>query len=455
MGKLVRQPAPDKPVMRNFVSSVREPLNRGSRSKAKYTQIGDVEGGYGSRQATRFEPSEGPTSIEAYAPLNFDASKGYKSEGGSPSARQRESFPLYESKARMPKRGGRRRIRRKLISEKGRVSSYCISNELKIEPLLEYLKGKPNRKVPRKGVSGNGAVSREEPMVLWADVLYSDVIHSTTDKLLTEEPAEDYATKEGDENAEDSQAETDRESKYARDREREHERSQHSLLAVPSHIGKDMFILPYGCIIFWGFTPAEELKLLSEIRKFAVGPVSESELEQSQDDMTFCFVDAGDDKESRVIKADELVLSTDSALEKLSYSFALAQSAKLFVFEERLGNIIEQTRVYPEELKLTGKIQLTQMQMNKLIGRVLVERNEVNLHSDVLDKPEFFWETQTWEPEYQRLCTYLDMPLRLVVINKRLDVLRELLDVLHNQVTNTHAIRLEVTAKPPRRSIRH
>ena len=36
------------------------------------------------------------------------------------------------------------------------------------------------------------------------------------------------------------------------------------------------------------------------------------------------------------------------------------------------------------------------------------------------------------------------MPLRLVVINKRLDVLRELLDVLHNQVTNTHAIRLEI-----------
>jgi uncharacterized Rmd1/YagE family protein len=38
-----------------------------------------------------------------------------------------------------------------------------------------------------------------------------------------------------------------------------------------------------------------------------------------------------------VIKADEIVLGSDSSLEKLSYSFALAQSAKLFVFEERLG----------------------------------------------------------------------------------------------------------------------
>jgi uncharacterized Rmd1/YagE family protein len=41
---------------------------------------------------------------------------------------------------------------------------------------------------------------------------------------------------------------------------------------------------------------------------------------------------------------------------------------------------------------------------------------------------------ESWEPEYQRLCSYLDMPLRLVVINKRLDVLRELLDVVRTYV---------------------
>ena len=42
-------------------------------------------------------------------------------------------------------------------------------------------------------------------------------------------------------------------------------------------------------------------------------------------------------KNTKSIKNDEIVLATHNALEKLSYSFAAAQSAKLFVFEERLG----------------------------------------------------------------------------------------------------------------------
>ena len=43
------------------------------------------------------------------------------------------------------------------------------------------------------------------------------------------------------------------------------------------------------------------------------------------------------EKSTKSIKGDEIVLATHNALEKLSYSFALAQSAKLFISEERLG----------------------------------------------------------------------------------------------------------------------
>ncbi|CAN0052855.1 unnamed protein product [Phaeothamnion confervicola] len=70
-----------------------------------------------------------------------------------------------------------------------------------------------------------------------------------------------------------------------------------------------------------------------------------------------------------------------------------------------------------------------------MVGKVLVERNEVNLHSDILDTPEFFWEADRWEPHYQRLCKYLDIPVRVEVLNQRLDILRELLDVLNNQAS--------------------
>jgi uncharacterized Rmd1/YagE family protein len=51
----------------------------------------------------------------------------------------------------------------------------------------------------------------------------------------------------------------------------------------------------------------------------------------------YSYLDSDEPKNTKSIKGDEIVLATHNALEKLSYSFALAQSAKLFVFEERLG----------------------------------------------------------------------------------------------------------------------
>ena len=54
------------------------------------------------------------------------------------------------------------------------------------------------------------------------------------------------------------------------------------------------------------------------------------------------------------------------------------------------------------------------------------ERNEVNLHFDVLDSPEFFWEQDKFKHVYDRLFGYLELQKRVDVLNKRLDILKEL-----------------------------
>lgn len=59
----------------------------------------------------------------------------------------------------------------------------------------------------------------------------------------------------------------------------------------------------------------------------------------------------------------QITLDTRDPTEKLAYSCALAQSAKLFVFEERLNGTIESTAKYPEMLALTGKIPLREVQI--------------------------------------------------------------------------------------------
>ena len=117
----------------------------------------------------------------------------------------------------------------------------------------------------------------------------------------------------------------------------------------------------------------------------------------------------------------------------------MAQSAKLFVFEERADVTIEQTRSIPIELARTGRVGLTQTEISKLIGRLFIERTAVNLHSELLDAPEFLWEDDQWEPLYKLIYTYLDIPARVSLLNRRIDIMRELLDVLQTQMGNDHA----------------
>eukprot|EP00752_Nemacystus_decipiens_P006908 g6202.t1 len=487
----------------------------------------------------------------------------YRSEGEQPSTERNGSrrppvdAPRQDSfrTNRMPKRGGRKRLRRNMGRAaaarrrrvKIRVSSYCVARSLKTLELLQWLERQPNRQLSQSYLAEGAAAAPRGPVeatvsstkkktdgqdlkgaaaggdddddaddvvggvdvaidvesadatrgttaaapspfaegLEWMDSLYIDVIHSTTDikgglrkARDLERPAweEDvYVDGEdgdgygdgygygyrygygsdggGDEEGGDSvgggsagiQWETAAEGEMDRDQEREHEHERGTeddgADFVTRH--KDVVFFPYGAVVFWGCSEAEEKEVLSNLNDFMVGKVSDTELAQSFDDMTFVYRHRGG-KRGVPLKNDEITLDTRDPAEKLAYSCALAQSAKLFVFEERLDNIIEITSKYPQVLAATGYIPLTEIQIGRLVGRVLCEQNEVNLHSDILDTPEYFWEEDAWEPAYEALCAYLDIPLRVDNLNKRLSILRELLDVLSTQSTNAHATRLEV-----------
>ena len=175
---------------------------------------------------------------------------------------------------------------------------------------------------------------------------------------------------------------------------------------------------------------------------------------------------------------DIISLATLDVREKLAVSFALAQSVKLGVFERTVEVTIKETRAIPERMAIDGKIKLTRTNITKRIGQLFVDRASINLHSDILDHPEFFWEDDEWLPVYLRAAKYLEIdrraevrerestarhtpssssttphhsahepttttPLTPQVLNKRLDIIKELFDMLANELHNAHSNKLE------------
>jgi uncharacterized Rmd1/YagE family protein len=76
---------------------------------------------------------------------------------------------------------------------------------------------------------------------------------------------------------------------------------------------------------------------------------------------------------------------------KVTISHGLAQSCKLLLFEVRMDRTLETTRGIPKSLAVEGKVLLTPRQITTQMGQLYRLRMDVNLVSNVLDTPDFFW----------------------------------------------------------------
>jgi uncharacterized Rmd1/YagE family protein len=136
-------------------------------------------------------------------------------------------------------------------------------------------------------------------------------------------------------------------------------------------------------------------------------------------------------------------LRTLQVEEKLSLSYAMAQSSKLFVFEQKVFKSVEMTRYLPKELATKGKINSSKKELNQLIGQLFVQQTEVNLFSSILDTPDFLWDDDEHLPVYEFTRSYLEVDDRVALLNSRLAVIRELLGVIEAQLANSNSTRLE------------
>jgi len=186
---------------------------------------------------------------------------------------------------------------------------------------------------------------------------------------------------------------------------------------------KEVFIFDFGAAVFWGFSRGEEAGLLKTIRKFVTkGMVGDAEFVSGEDDMA--FVTSAEEKDITI--ANDVITIPDDTLPKqrMAVSFAIAQSSVLAIFEARIEQKVEEYKYIPETLAANGRVHLSERQLGMMIGEVFVIRHDVNLHTEILgtlycvvlltddvnflslftikiDTPDFFWKEKIFEPDYK------------------------------------------------------
>ncbi|SOV75628.1 conserved protein, unknown function [Plasmodium sp. gorilla clade G3] len=214
---------------------------------------------------------------------------------------------------------------------------------------------------------------------------------------------------------------------------------------------KIFFLFRFGCIVLWDFNIKEKEILFMNLKDY----LSEVHTENNNElDSMFYIMnvqsDLSDNKSVKAadtssfkIKNDIIYIYTKDIFEKLSYSYAFAQSVKLSYFENVVDDTIEKTKSIPECLARTGKIQLKKNDISKKIGELFVNRFYINMNTDMLDTPEIFWDHDDFTDTYEYFRKYLDISKRVEILNHRLDIIKDLYDMLQNELTIQHGYKLE------------
>lgn len=198
----------------------------------------------------------------------------------------------------------------------------------------------------------------------------------------------------------------------------------------------DAFFFSYGVVVFWGIDKDVALTILKQdVAPFEQHPFSDPEM----DIFTFEYGDT-----AKIVE-DEIILANHDTLTKLAISQGIAQSVKLGTFETSLQKTFQLTRQIPEDLAKHGEIPLSRKEIRCKMGELFIERNSINLHMDILDTPEFFWEYPELEPLYTMTASYLDIRTRVEILNQRLNVIHGLFEMLGTELNHLHSNRLEWT----------
>jgi len=109
----------------------------------------------------------------------------------------------------------------------------------------------------------------------------------------------------------------------------------------------------------------------------------------------------------------DIILAQKSGnLDKYTFSNAMVQSVKLGIWEASLNSYVNSIEFVTEDLKLGRKLRMTQEEVLRKQGELFALRHHINLSSDLLDTPDFYWERDDLEKLYQEICGYFSITKR-------------------------------------------
>ena len=193
-------------------------------------------------------------------------------------------------------------------------------------------------------------------------------------------------------------------------------------------------VFEYGCVVFWGGNASYRKTILSQLRRFIKCEYLQRESE------VFILQEA----KSTHIEGNTIQLATEKPAHKIAISYAMAQAVRLGQYEGLVAQTYDDLNSVIASLAQRGRVRMRSGKVLRKTGQLFYVRTQINLHSDLLDTPDYFWDRPEEEAVYAQVYNELDISKRLDNLNNRLDIMQDLYTMLSEQIKHQHSVWLEI-----------
>ena len=201
-----------------------------------------------------------------------------------------------------------------------------------------------------------------------------------------------------------------------------------------------IFIFKNGTVVSWGVKRYQINDYINTIKTLINKPVGIL----VHDEFHYQISDKTSIEPHDFFDVDILTMAEESDEIKLSLSYGFSQSVKLQYFETIIDALIEKYHPMLQTLSAKGEMPISRTQIQQVIGEILGAKSEMNLISNFLYHPKYFWQHPTLEEHFIMLERYLHIQRRVNAINHRLDTLNEIFDMFNDYLQNRHSHNLEI-----------
>ena len=193
-------------------------------------------------------------------------------------------------------------------------------------------------------------------------------------------------------------------------------------LRAPCEGGGELFIYPFGAIVFHDLPPERREQELARLRRARPGLTTQVVRESFT---------VREELSAKVDMVDgTLVVDRFGEARAAVVALIVAQSAAMEYYERIVEGLFSRTNALVEPLEKSGSVPLRTRRLHQFIGEAISTRNEVFSVLTLLDKPDATWDDPALDRIYDDLRAEFDLVDRYGALEQKLRSVQEALGLV-------------------------